>query len=113
MNANELRIGNLVLCNGLRTIINKELLIKILNNDIQYTIEPLKTTEELLLKFGLKKRMDFYVLYEWFYIDTHCGDLKNMFFFRPIDGFKSRLEYAHQLQNLYFALTNKELTYTP
>ena len=68
---------------------------------------PIPLTEEWLLKFGFE-----YDGYEWFdfkdigisfknkRITQNKGDYYNQFIF---------VDYVHQLQNLYFALTNQEL----
>ena len=69
-------------------------------------IEPIPLTEEWLLKFG----------YEVTFVDfKHFYKLKDLYLddkFQPCDTFISYdLQYVHQLQNLYFALTQKELNY--
>jgi hypothetical protein len=109
MTANELRIGNLVL-DGKNRIVEvdsiTELGINIEhdsltlffepfnpfgdedNNDV---IKPIPLTEEWLLKFG----------FECVYTLDRS--------FQHLDC-EYDLEYVHQLQNLYFALTGEELT---
>ena len=112
MEAKELRIGNLfrfistnyieyvseIKTNGLKTAIINNVSIK--------DTEPIPLTEEWLVKFGFEK------LEGW----------DDMFYFQisgfqiyeynvsgyEYDGFN--IKYLHQLQNLYFALTNEELT---
>lgn len=72
--------------------------------------KPIELTEELLLKCGFEKRLSNYE-------EAECHDYY-------LDGFKYisnscswylhnctiKIEYVHQLQNLYFALTGEELT---
>jgi hypothetical protein len=77
-------------------------------------LEPIPLTEEWLLKFGFENRPDG-ICDHW-----HLGinpithdwmiELKNLgagFFYR--NGYFN-IKYVHQIQNLYFALTNEELT---
>jgi hypothetical protein len=83
-----------------------------------FTYEPIPLTEEWLVKFGFTKDKK----------HTKCCDLKleNDFYLQGIGYGKSNFKYeviltdsndneltlvkhVHQLQNLYFALTNKEL----
>jgi len=121
--ANELRIGNTVTEYNLG-LINADVLDleNIVNGDTNY--KPILLTEEWLLKFGFGTPKDFdkgywletpvigiekawlqpevkmYLKYNNFNIelwDYHCQ-------------FKIECKHVHQLQNLYFALTNKELT---
>lgn len=79
----------------------------------QNIIEPIPLTEEWLLKFGFSKKEN---KEYWFKEDSmirfalldnvlHCsiGDDEYGILY-------NRLKYVHQLQNLFFALTNKELT---
>jgi hypothetical protein len=139
MKANELRIGNLV---GVDiqtmevTSILTECCILKTRAGMPYTIDygdiyPIPLTEEWLLKFGFVKKVDFEqqeyeygklsesnkrrgvglynftgekLLDYWcvtFREDVGCGwsDL-------------NEIEYVHELQNLYFALTNEELILT-
>jgi hypothetical protein len=114
MNANELRIGNLVYYriddemderqswNQVNTIDVQDLEF-IERNDTNYT--PIPLTEEWLLKFGFKKRTSTsWTLNE---VDIWLVDgIFENFIDNPV-------QYVHQLQNLYFALTQTELTYTP
>lgn len=77
-------------------------------------------SEEWLLKFGFKLSDDEIGYREW----THDGDdilvirndggfddYKNQSFYFEYDLFKSVvIQYVHQLQSLFFALTGEELT---
>ena len=83
-------------------------------------IKPIQLTEEWMLSFGAEKRSDKRVYLEniikygfgenpitkdWILLIKYFKD-DNIYFFQ--NGFH-KLEYVHQLQNLYFALTNSEL----
>jgi hypothetical protein len=87
--------------------------------------KPIPLTEEWLLKFGFKRR---FACNKWFE-KSHKGVLLLTNDFNEIKGeaFSTKIEfvfihdytpsvrakYVHQLQNLYFALTGKELTIKP
>lgn len=123
MNANELRIGSLVYFNGthkeigLISGITTDIFTepKVLLNDridIPYqlsSLKPIPLTEEWLLNFGFEK--DGSLSYRYFLreksikydIDDNCICISDSWEW-------SKIKYVHQLQNLYFALTNEELT---
>ena len=122
MKANELRIGNLVnstLLNECRKIDAWALSVieqgnyQNSHNTTITVFEPIPLTEEWLLKFGFSKspfdktslqyKKDIYSL---------IGNEENWFCL-SVGNFvhtKVRIQYLHQLQNLYFALTGEELT---
>ena len=134
--ANELRIGNKILRNGF-LIEDKEKFEEIIvsPNDImacminQSSFKPIELTEEWLLKFLFEKSTEFKMnwyetkfltnegvdeIEEWvrlciniesysvFMVSYNSDDLGH--------NLKSKCQYVHQLQNLYFALTQTELT---
>ena len=119
MKANELRVGNFIYHN----ICGEKQVLKIINitdyavnldisngevsDQIDFDeIEPIILTEELIIECGLIKRGNEYSL----------GDFIGEIFY---DGFNytagegcimgEPILYLHQLQNIYFALTNEEL----
>lgn len=78
--------------------------------DVVSQYEPIPLNEEWLEKFGFEERLGGrFFKHTWFYIDQDCAGVSG-WYFRNIDGFKYKCEYIHQLQNLYFVLTGKELT---
>ena len=115
MEANELRIGNLVFDNKINIVteISKECFA------YEYLFledyNPIPLTEEWLLKFGFEKAplVDKY-LKGYF---TYDSKLKYFTYFTDIEdgGYeniiiqKEKLKYVHQLQNIYFALIGEEL----
>ena len=131
--ANELRIGNLVSFEGMaETIasIHSDNTVRLRDkvgkeHGCFYTslIKPVPLTEEWLLKMGFLKiknkglQKDEYpyaytkTLHFWLaqrdYIDRFCVYYKNTSTNYVYIG------YLHQLQNLYFALTGEELTIKP
>jgi hypothetical protein len=129
MKASELRIGNLVntdsdslSVHGINQDFNEEpYFIELKCTDGMFIecniedIKPIPLTEEWLVKFGwgkgeydteyqdnvsLKQEVLCYtVMSNMFIIESHCDCIE-------IDHIK----YVHQLQNIYFSLTGKELT---
>ena len=70
-------------------------------------------TEEWLLKFGFIKKIDAYFYNDYCIEDIHNGETWVISEFDYIrDEFTAigrGINYVHQLQNLYFALTGEEL----
>lgn len=117
MKKDELRIGNLLLSNN--KIIKVLGLLK--DEKIQYyyhkrflyetdikEFKPIPLTEEWLIRFGF--------VIEWYDEGAYYSkkgeydfDLDGHFDYHRTDGSQIKMEYVHQLQNLYFALTGDEL----
>lgn len=119
INTAEIRIGNFVdfegeCCKVLE--ISKNGLALCLSDGEQEWIDgfqlyPIPLTEEIILDFGFFKYNNAYVLevpdeniHNWQF------SIWNDFTYNSVE-FPVELKYLHQLQNLYFALTNKELCY--
>ena len=108
MEAKELRIGNYV-----KDPYNKT--IKLFNVDSDASmLRPIPLTEEWLLKFGFESDRPSSI--NQFTLCDHskgevlfqlCGNEKYEWY-RPHDTFP-KIKQGNQLQNLYFALTGKEL----
>ena len=100
LKSNELRIGNLVQSKENRPFeITLEDLIFI---EAGSTCKPIQLTEEWLLKCNFNFRN----FGREFSVSNHL--LSGNFYFM-ISGFGKQIYYLHELQNLYFTLTNKEL----
>ena len=100
MKASELRIGNWVLsCSG-----GIETKVGMIAVGIDIPFKPIPLTEEWLLKFGFEITDNFQTKDRF---QTHKQDGIIWFEYGYI---VVELNYVHQLQNLYFALTNEELT---
>ena len=134
MKARELRIGNII--GGTYTDDGNELydICKVVTLDsvgaAEYPIwvegkaniekydafDPIKLDEEWLLKFGFKNCCDLWVWYidKFELQEMEDVDGNSTGYGYAIDGVVEDLiiKYVHQLQNLYFALTGKELHYT-
>jgi hypothetical protein len=73
---------------------------------------PIILTEEWLLKFGFEKTRDYNLstkpkMYKIFKLSLRL--MANEYTFCYENSFR-KIEYVHQLQNLYFTLTGEELT---
>jgi hypothetical protein len=117
MKANELRIGSLVYITDTSTLLFYKQVTQINIHNLMYLcgetkepfefeIEPIPLTEDWLLKFGFEKT---------FITKIHCNFNKGTFSLLKRDNHieiwyeNINVQYVHQLQNLYFALTNEEL----
>jgi hypothetical protein len=115
MKANELRIGNWVRQRESDTYIQIEQYL--LCNEELCHYQPIRLTEDWMFKFGFyETTKEHYVsgLYtlnkpDGFYInkETMCYcDID----YEGTTNDRIKIQYVHQLQNLYFALTGEELT---
>lgn len=121
VNFKELRVGNIVFNEYTKTIIKVyPMMINQLSKiESENNITSVPLTEDFLLKFGFKKDGDCYYKKfnkqgEFFVFSSNttvglANNIKSPFYFsyKYIIG----LNYCHQLQNLYFALTQEELIF--
>ena len=80
-------------------------------------IKPIPLTEEWLIKFGFEKKINSefvqywsigkFILYNEYYRMQQYFELSNYY---DIVGSSKQIEYVHQLQDLFYALTGGELT---
>jgi hypothetical protein len=110
MKSTDLRIGNLILKNNEIYEISSLFFVDLHDGTIRennnYVIKPIPITEEWLLKFGFKKHLteDTYPTFAKNMLNWNDGILYLIGY-----GFINHINYLHQLQNLYFALTGVEL----
>jgi hypothetical protein len=118
MKAQELRIGNYLnwqiqssIFQGIVTSISTRVVVidhkssfKADSEYEYYRLLFIPLTEEWLLKFGFEKQT------AWYRFGKHAINptIANLYEFKNIPI--KEIEYVHQLQNLYFALTGEELT---
>jgi hypothetical protein len=119
MKANELRLGNYI-CNEDYIVIVESIdkdgcIVNFISDNVQgFTnnkgIEPIPLTEEWLLKMGGKKvnNLDWCIMFGG--IEFYCR--YNKFWYCSIGSvyLSDRIQFVHQVQNLYFSITNQELT---
>lgn len=107
--SNELRIGNWVLFEGLYCTVSG-----IFDTDTNEDKHPISLTPEILEQCGFVKREDGYVFQpelqniEYRLVDFH-GWIFSIGFFNWNNEITT-IKYLHQLQNLFFALSDEELT---
>lgn len=112
IDAKELRIGNLFITNdNMRTL--TPLTSRIIDTGFNHPsylnegFEPIPITVEWLLKFGFEKQTDV-CGFKWYKGNFYILEVaKNSFYCDYCLVFA--IDYIHQLQNLYYALTQKEL----
>ena len=117
MKANELRIGNLVKDSfGVIeiSITGESYFEKTIYDfgkiEFASIYEPIPLTEEWLLKFGFEKKKGYYDRY---YYSIDGMDIRidaDMFETEVGECLYKTIKYVHQLQNLYFAINDEELT---
>jgi hypothetical protein len=118
MKANELRIGNYIGDKDdiaiVESIDKDGCMVQFINDEkngfrISQPIKPIPLTEEWLLRMGFDKFAEHTPsfghddIYRKGYIDIHAR--YNQYHFHGI-----LINFVHELQNLYFALTKQELT---
>jgi hypothetical protein len=123
MEANELRIGNIINYSnkkytywvdeliGQTDIVTKETYNMVHSGELM-EYEPIPLTEEWLVKldfavFLIKKK--YTIICKFGEPNNRINATKNGFYYKVYNG-TIKINYVHQLQNLYFALTGKELT---
>jgi hypothetical protein len=104
MKKQELRIGNLIEVNG---VIQEVCVIPLPENCTPENTKPIPLTEEWLLRFGfVKGRKDKF----WVILENQLMYKYGRVYYNSWAILESQPKYVHQLQNLYFALTNQELS---
>jgi hypothetical protein len=109
LQANELRIGNWVEHNQPKTGYYTTVQKSTFSVNVEKLFKPIPLTEEWLLKFGFEKT-DSHGDFE--YLIDRYSYFRGSFYIADCDecGESVEIQYVHQLQNLYFALTGEELT---
>jgi len=109
MKANELRIGNYyygdVLFPSEYNVITANDLVELDSDPLDDYYQPLPLTEEWLIKFGFKKIKTNNCVY-WTLNNVDVWELNGIY----ANENDLPIQSIHQLQNIYFALTNEELT---
>jgi hypothetical protein len=140
MKARELRIGNLIngiyhaYDDGINDDIQNETICKVVtldasgngdypiyvysDEDIEHfsDFEPIPLTEEWLIKFGFSREAKIGgdgIEFRVYHFDVLTFNTNHLWWYKCQPMNDTPLEYVHQLQNFYFALTGKELTLKP
>lgn len=117
MEAKELRIGNFVDWNGevgiVSQLLEKDVFFKCGETDLYDSVKPILLSREWLLKFGfcivdINGTIEATLPSFRYNIQTVVD--YNGFFFCDEENVLTNLLYVHELQNLIFALSKKELT---
>lgn len=112
--ANELRIGNFVYNPNLKEFRCLDILDirDFAEKRLYLDFESIPLTEEWLIKFGFTEEVNSQFVKFWrknnITIYHRYDLLPNEFI---LSEFDVKIQYVHQLQNLYFTLTGKELIY--
>ena len=117
MKANELRIGNYLNGKQGHVVISEIRInnsVKIHDNTSSFylgiCLMPIEITKKWLLKLGFEYN-EFEDLYQKAGFDIDIEDnVYCHFYFNEYGDWYKYIEYVHELQNLYFALTGEELT---
>ena len=104
----ELRLGNLILRLSGDTWVSTKVNLTYLSliNDYPEDYKPILLSEELLFKFGFEFDVD-YTLYKKSFIISFEKSGNDLCCY--LEAVAIDIKYIHQLQNLYFSLTNEEL----
>ena len=120
MKSTELRVGNWVNNNEEDYQITSATIVHLERGDS--TAQPIPLTEDWLIWFGFEKRESstcdsWYIgtneiTHDWLFdiVWLHRPELINAPNFPFYRNGRHLIQYVHQLQNLYFALTGEELT---
>lgn len=108
--ANELRIGNLVEGKDGVILPVVAFAVEAVNGDNRFGFNPIPLTPEILEKCGFEKNGCFYNVDNFQLMYGYTREEGKFFHFclDEIVAFPP-FKYLHELQNLYFALTGKEL----
>ena len=114
--ANELRIGNYVYAFGVLLQVLPEHILNLYQIEVVKKVcidlTPIPLTEDWLIKFGINLGVWFYD--DSFLISKKDDDTYQIYVQNAPQTQRicfAEFKYVHQLQNLYFALTGKELTF--
>ncbi|WP_411898552.1 hypothetical protein [Elizabethkingia bruuniana] len=120
LTANDLRVGSSYYLNETEVKLDERLLFAMFNNPLAYGLQnytPIPLTEERLLKFGFQKEFesDVAIFYENDFLSINIYKGYNSTFLKrnrlidQQDYSINNIKYVHQLQSLYYMLTQREL----
>ena len=105
----ELKIGNWIFSKTYQKEIEMKSFFGLCNVESNKELfEPIKLTEEWILKFGFKKYSKNFIKYG--NIEFYIWKIDNSYQIKALDVL-IKIQTVHELQNLYFLLTKTELFY--
>ena len=109
----EIRIGNYIDYNGEIMKLDGSLLCCYIQNELEFPINPIPLTEEILLKFRYKKIRDNEFLFDNHFIIFIKGSKIDFCLFNSEgnDFFVCEIQFAHELQNLHYSIRKEELKF--
>lgn len=119
MKVQDLRVGNLLTYNNkyfkVLEIYQEKIKSQSNKGIVEFNLselKPIPLTEEILIELGFKKKGDFF--FDWYLAIEHFRYGVYIITYDENPKFVSRVgrhgfKHVHQLQNLYYSLTNKEL----
>lgn len=108
MKASELRIGNYYNHNGEIKKVTPNIILELFENE-RVWIEPIPITEEWLLNFGFSEKLGNWELPNFRFHINKPMNFDGFIFCEGYSVITDKIQFIHQLQNLYFALTGEEL----
>ena len=85
--------------------------LQILESGIDDDYRAIPLTEEILLKFGFFKKLGNYELENFRFHISQPMNFDGFLFCEGYSVITDKIQFVHQLQNLFFALTGEELTF--
>ena len=107
----ELRIGNYIEYNGKILKLDGSLLCCYIQNELEFPLNPIPLTEEILLKLGFKKTANPRELKYDDYSILLLNEIRFVICNYMENPPSVKVSTVHQLQNLHFALIGEELTF--
>ncbi len=106
--ASELRIGNIITNHDEVQVVDIWHFAVLCAKDSEHFIKPIELTEDVLLKCGFEKADD-----EWSVADFCMQIFQGWLHYSAGEGVKlsEKITTLHQLQNIYYAITGKELEF--
>jgi hypothetical protein len=116
----ELMIGNRIIYGGNEIIVEGVVGRKIYHSRGKFDqniepaynpFRPIPLTEEWLIRFGARPFQNGFIIDKYPHMEYFLwSNAYNMFVWQRCEARLRGIEYVHQLQNLYFAVTSTELT---
>ena len=107
----ELRIGDYIEYNGEAIKLDGSLLCCYIQNELEFPFNPIPLTEEILLKFGFFKKLGNYELENFRFHISQPMNFDGFVFCEEYSVITDKIQFVHQLQNLFYSISGKELIF--